>query len=263
MEELAAKTGYSLASISTKIKHLDITDAPPIETPCFRPTERLKVNWQEFFRCANKTKFKSYSNKFLISAQEWQKRCRKSTLERFGGSLLGSVLNNNYLGGILTPDDFLITETGLTRRYLLTAFQAHGPGIVGSMTLSALGFSIPAAIGVSIANPKACVTALCGDGALFMSIAELATIRHLNLPIKILCVADESYGYMKYLQQEAFGGTVGVDFTNPNFKLLAKAFGFRFVAIRQESDLGQLHSCIADRTSPALIVLHQKYKYCE
>lgn len=253
---------YSWWLDRTKIKHLDISDSPAIETLYFQPAEKLCVRLDEFFRLAKEIPpVRSRSALSTLSSRQWQERCRQLTLDRFGDTLLSSVLDQHNLGMLLAPKDALVVETGLTRRYVLTAFRACGPQILGSMSLSALGFSIPASIGISLAKPEARVVALCGDGALLMSSSELATIRHLKLPIKIIVVADESFGYMKYLQQEAFGTHAGVDFTNPDFELLARAFGFSYACVRQKSDIKRIHPLIESPKNPALIVLYQKYRY--
>ncbi|MBI2122323.1 MAG: thiamine pyrophosphate-binding protein [Candidatus Sungbacteria bacterium] len=253
---------YSWWLDRTKIEHIDISDSPPIETLCFQPAEKFRVDWKDFFQLAQeKLPVRSHPTLFRLSSQEWQERCRRMTLDRFGDFLLGDVLNQNNLGAILTSDDIITVETGLTRRYILTVFKSCGPHIIGSGTLSALGFSVPAAIGASIADPNARVVVICGDGALLMNVSELATIRRLKLPVKIIVVADGSYGYMKYLQYEAFGSCVGVDFTNPDFELLARAFGFEYLGVHQETELELVRSLIEDRNNPALIVLYQKYQY--
>src|SRR5207253_10262692 len=57
--------------------------------------------------------------------------------------------------------------------------------------LGAMGFALPAAIGVQLANPDKTVVSISGDGGFQMNIQELATVKRLGLPIKMVVVDNK------------------------------------------------------------------------
>ena len=62
----------------------------------------------------------------------------------------------------------------------------NGQYFLTSGGMGAMGFSLPAGIGASIAFNKNPVVVLVGDGCMQINIQELQTIVRNNLPIKII-----------------------------------------------------------------------------
>lgn len=247
---------------ANKITHINISDHPSVRTYWFNPNEEYIVDYKRFFTLALREIPKNSNPKtFSISSAEWQERELRKLKESSGDHLLGKLLSPDYLGSVLGPEDILIPDTGLNKIYVLTAYRAPGPNVLSASAFSAIGFAVPASIGAQLARPDARVVAVCGDGGFMMTVAELETIRRLNLPIKIIVTVDESYGYIKQRQYEAFGGCVGVDFSNPDFELLARAFGFNYLPIYSEADAAKIVPLMHRKDDPALIVLYQKYRY--
>ena len=65
---------------------------------------------------------------------------------------------------------------------------------------TAMGWALPASIAGGLVNPKSNTFCLVGDGSLMMNIQELATIKHLQLPIKIICFNNLGYSMIKQTQ---------------------------------------------------------------
>lgn len=95
-----------------------------------------------------------------------------------------------------------------------------------------MGFDLPAAEGAAVASGKdiLCVT---GDGSIMMNIQEMQTISHNKLPVKIIVFANDGYEAIRQTNKNFFNGLYigcspdsGISF--PNFKLIAKAFGFGY-----------------------------------
>ena len=95
-----------------------------------------------------------------------------------------------------------------------------------------MGYDIPAAIGAAIAtkNEIICVT---GDGSIMMNLQELQTIKHYNLPIKIVIFANDGYNAFRQTCKNFFDNfyvgcdpTTGVSF--PSFEKVATTFGYEY-----------------------------------
>jgi acetolactate synthase-1/2/3 large subunit len=119
-----------------------------------------------------------------------------------------------------------------------------------------MGFALPAAIGVQLAKPKTTVLCVSGDGGIQMNIQELATVRRLGLPIKIVIVDNKYLGMVRQWQQLFYSRNYAeTDLSdNPNFVEIAKAY--RISARRVEENAMSEHP-IADETNDLLdVFLH-------
>ena len=94
-----------------------------------------------------------------------------------------------------------------------------------------MGFTLPACIGVSFADPQANVIGITGDGSFQFNLQELQTIVHYKLPIKLIVLNNNGYLSIrntkdKFFDSRHFGTSPisGVSF--PSLKKLAKAYNF-------------------------------------
>ncbi|WP_413789060.1 thiamine pyrophosphate-dependent enzyme [Bacillus kandeliae] len=93
-------------------------------------------------------------------------------------------------------------------------------------TSGAMGYGIPAAIGVKCANPNVPVVSLSGDGGAMMTIQELETAVRYQIPILSIIYNNQVYGTIRMHQEMNFPERViGTNLGNVNFVLLAQAMG--------------------------------------
>jgi acetolactate synthase-1/2/3 large subunit len=121
----------------------------------------------------------------------------------------------------------------------------------------AMGSGLPMAIGMAVGTGEP-VAALIGDGALQMSMAELATLGDLKLPVTLLVIVDHAYGILRD-NCEAVGGShsVGVDLWNPDLDQLGTAYGFEVANVRNP---GELADVLANESRhPRLVLVHQEF----
>lgn len=100
-----------------------------------------------------------------------------------------------------------------------------------------MGSALPSAIAAKIASPSKQVIALVGDGGMLMSVGELATAVHYQLPIVIVVVNNQ--GYILEKQKMAMQGLRPLGYTLPslNFSHIAEGFGARGYRIEKSADL--------------------------
>jgi acetolactate synthase-1/2/3 large subunit len=92
-----------------------------------------------------------------------------------------------------------------------------------------MGYGLPAALGAKAAFPKRVVVAVTGDGGFLMSGMELATAVQEKLPVIVILINDHSLTLIKAIQERRYQSRfLGVDLLNPDFRLLAQAFGVRY-----------------------------------
>lgn len=118
------------------------------------------------------------------------------------------------LHDVFGPDSLVVADPGTptpnVASYWPTASGArrvvvprgHGP----------MGYAIPAAIGVAVANPARRVLCLTTEGSLAMSAGDWETAVRLRLPITYVLLDNSSMGWIKMLQHLYEGGRYfGVD----------------------------------------------------
>jgi acetolactate synthase-1/2/3 large subunit len=123
----------------------------------------------------------------------------------------------------------------------------------------AMGYALPAALGAKAAFPSRKVVAVVGDGGLQMSALELATAIQEGLPVVVLLINDECLTLIKATQERQYGRRfIAVDLKNPDFELLARAFGVRYWrADDEEAVESALREALAAEV-PALIEVRIK-----
>lgn len=111
---------------------------------------------------------------------------------------------------------------------------------------SPIFFALPAAIGAKLGRPDRPCLAVCGDGGVLPSLADLATMAQYNIPVVLLIYNNGAYGILS----DAMAATYGIDgamkLTNPDFVRLAHSFGIR--AERAET-IDQLRDVFTKRVS--------------
>ena len=121
---------------------------------------------------------------------------------------------------------------------------------VVSSKLGTMGFSLPAAIAVQLADPARKTIAICGDGGFAMVGMELATAVQHHLPIVVIVINNGVLQNVMAQQAVPFGTTLH----NPDFVALAKAFGAEAEAIDGRTDVDAvLVRALAHREGPFLI----------
>ena len=87
---------------------------------------------------------------------------------------------------------FVITDVGQHQMWAAQRYRKNSPrGFITSGGLGAMGFGLPAAIGVQLANPDACVICISGDGGFQMNLQELATVHRLTGTVVQVNVAQQ------------------------------------------------------------------------
>jgi acetolactate synthase-1/2/3 large subunit len=127
----------------------------------------------------------------------------------------------------LPQDSVIIADVGQHQMWAAQRYRSSSPrGFITSGGLGAMGFALPAAVGVQLAKPETCVLCVSGDGGFQMNIQELATVHRLGLPIKMVIVDNKYLGMVRQWQQLFYARNYAeTDLSdNPDFVEIAKAY---------------------------------------
>jgi 5-guanidino-2-oxopentanoate decarboxylase len=92
-----------------------------------------------------------------------------------------------------------------------------------------LGLAMPAAIGAKLASPETPVVALAGDGGFQFTLQELAVAVELELNLVIMLWNNDALGQIRDDMIARGIKKTGVEMLNPDFKLLAEAYGVHYL----------------------------------
>ncbi len=145
-------------------------------------------------------------------------------------------------------------DVGAFKLVFLQAWQARGPKTVFVANgLSAMGYALPGALAVKLAQPGRPVVAILGDGALLMYAGELATAARLGLPVVILVVVDQALALIRLKQRRQQVPIVGTEFGAVDCAALARAFGLDYLLLEGEESLSAALSQALRSAGPILV----------
>jgi len=134
----------------------------------------------------------------------------------------------------------ILADVGQHQMWSAQCFRASSPrGFITSGGLGAMGFALPAAVGVQLAKPETTVLCVSGDGGFQMNIQELATVHRLALPIKMVIIDNKFLGMVRQWQELFFDRNYAeTDLSdNPDFVEIAKAYKISASLLKEEDFL--------------------------
>jgi acetolactate synthase-1/2/3 large subunit len=110
---------------------------------------------------------------------------------------------------------------------------------INSGGLGTMGFGLPAAMGVQLANAGATVACVTGESSIQMCLQELSTCKQYRLPIKIVNLNNRYMGMVRQWQQFFHGNRYSESYMDalPDFVRLAEAYGHRGVLVERPADV--------------------------
>ena len=123
-------------------------------------------------------------------------------------------------------------------------------------TCGAMGYAVPAAVAASIVFPGRQAVAFVGDGGFLMTGQEIATAMHHGVAPIILVFDNGMYGTIRMYQERAYPERIsGTALTNPDFCLLAEAYGAHGETVIRTEDFAPAFRRALESGKPAVIAL--------
>jgi benzoylformate decarboxylase len=117
-----------------------------------------------------------------------------------------------------------------------------------------LGFGLPAAVGVALADPGRPVVAVLGDGAVQYGVAGLWTAMQCELPITFVVLRNGGYGALRsFVTQLGVADAPGLDLPDLDAVQIAAGYGLPAQRITSGEELAAALACTASTRGPRLI----------
>ena len=137
-------------------------------------------------------------------------------------------------------DTFITTEVGQHQMWAAQHYKFDKPNRwMTSGGLGTMGYGLPAAVGVQIANPNKLVIDIAGEASVLMTLQEMSTAVQYSLPIKIFILNNEYMGMVRQWQELLHDKNYSESYTAalPDFVKLAEAYGCVGIRATNPSEL--------------------------
>jgi len=212
---------YSILTPDKKLVHIDID----FETlgKVYAPEVGIVADAKEALKAMEKISVNA-------SWSAWGKERRKAYTEVSNLDIKeGDPINKQIIDVLAKklPDEaILTTDAGNFAGWLHAFYSFKEKGTFVGPTSGAMGYGMPAALGVKQAFPDKTVVSLSGDGGFMMTIQELETAGRYNIPVICLVFNNNMYGTIRMHQELHYPGRViATDLEEISFSDFAKSLG--------------------------------------
>ena len=137
-------------------------------------------------------------------------------------------------------DAFITTEVGQHQMWAAQHYKFNKPNRwMTSGGLGTMGYGLPAAIGVQVANPDKLVIDIAGEASVLMTMQEMSTAAQYKLPIKIFILNNQWMGMVRQWQELLHEKNYSESYTAalPDFVKLAEAYGCVGIRAKKPEEL--------------------------
>ncbi|MBX3639226.1 MAG: acetolactate synthase 3 catalytic subunit [Nitrosomonas sp.] len=137
-------------------------------------------------------------------------------------------------------DAFVTSDVGQHQMWAAQFYKFDKPRRwINSGGLGTMGFGMPAAMGVQLANPRAKVACVTGEASIQMCIQELSTCKQYKLPLKIVNLNNRYMGMVRQWQEFFHGNRYSESYMDalPDFIKLAESYGHVGMRIERPEDI--------------------------
>jgi len=243
-------TDVSAFAPNAQLIRIDIDDHE-LSNTIKKGETKIQANLSQLLRYFNNYSFNVSGN------TDWIDKCHKIKDLLVG---VDNLLPNEYVKDIskmLPVGVNVTTDVGQNQVWVAQSFDIKaGQRILFSGGHGAMGYSLPAAIGVFIATKKP-VYCFAGDGGFQMNIQELQAIVDYKMPIKIFVMNNKSLGMIKQFQEMFFESNFAMTdakqgYKSPDFVKIAKAYGLDGIRVSSLRGMDKLYSSISN-SDPILV----------
>ncbi|MGB9132126.1 MAG: thiamine pyrophosphate-dependent enzyme, partial [Methanosarcina sp.] len=142
---------------------------------------------------------------------------------------------------VLGREDIITLDNGIYKLWFSRLYKTYAPNtVILDNALASMGAGLSAGITAKLLHPERRVLAICGDGGFMMNCQELETAVRYGIPVVILILNDNAFGFIKWKQKKMHFADFGLDYGNPDFSLFAKSFGAAGIKVKEGDDLADV-----------------------
>jgi benzoylformate decarboxylase len=158
------------------------------------------------------------------------------------------------LGRTMPPEAIIVEEAPSHRPAMQERLPMRSFGRFYTMASGSLGYSLPASVGFSLADPSRRVICLIGDGSMMYSVQALWTAVQHKLPLTVVVINNGGYGAMRAFSRVLkVKNAPGIDLPGLDFVRLATGMGCPGVRVTKADQLESTLAPIFEAGGPHLV----------
>jgi len=235
------QTGYNFEGFAKQAYkiHVDI-DENELNKPTLFTDLKIHSDAKEFLGLLNSQNLPQTNKEWLNKCFEWSCEPRVLPKHRNKTEYASHYAFIEKLSEVMPPDYHIVTSDGSANVVTMQVMDLHGnQRLITNTGCAPMGYGLPAALGAATHDKIVCIE---GDGSLHLNIHELQTMKHYNLPIKLILLNNDGYTSIKISQKAFFNGRFvaseknsGVSF--PNFEKVIKAYDLPYYSIKNNQNI--------------------------
>ena len=226
-----------------KVIHVDvdptsISKTVPVAIPIVGSAESVLDEFLSLLEDENLAKSQSDLTDWWKQIEQW-KAVKCLDFDRHSGVIKPQqVIETIYR--LTQGNAYMASDVGQHQMFAALHYPFDKPRRwINSGGLGTMGFGLPAALGVKLADPKATVVCITGDGSIQMNIQELSTAKQYDIPVVVICLNNHFLGMVKQWQDLIYSGRHSQTYMNslPDFVKLAEAYDHVGIQIAKPEEL--------------------------
>ncbi len=147
----------------------------------------------------------------------------------------------SHVREVLSHEDILTLDNGIYKLWFSRLYRTYKPNtFLLDNALATMGAGLPSAIAAKMVRPDRNVLAVVGDGGFMMNSRELETALRYKVPLVILLLNDNAFGFIKWEQQAKGFKNFGLEYGNPDFVKYAESYGAVGMRVSKGDNLSEM-----------------------
>jgi len=230
------QTGYNFEGFAKQAYkiHVDV-DQSELDKPTLFTDLKIYSDARLFLSNLLDHPLPSTSPEWLEECSKWASAPKVLDRHRSNKDYVSHYAFIETLSKVKPKNMHIVTSDGSANVVTMQVMDLEGEQrLITNTGCAPMGYGLPAALGASTHHEVICIE---GDGSLHLNVHELQTMKHYNLPIKLILLNNDGYTSIKISQKTFFNGKFvaseknsGVSF--PNFEKLIKAYDLPYLSIK-------------------------------
>ena len=235
------QTGYNFAGFAKQAYkvHVDIDEAE-LDKPTLLTDLEIHSDAKLFLSKLNESELPVASADWINQCDDLNKAPKVLQRHRDKTEYTSHYAFIEELSKVMPQDHHIITSDGSANVVTMQVMDLKGDQrLITNTGCAPMGYGLPAALGAATHHKIICLE---GDGSLHLNIQELQTMKHYNLPIKLILLNNDGYLSIKVSQKTFFNGRYvasekgsGVSF--PNFEKVIGAYELPYMSIQNNQTI--------------------------
>jgi len=239
------QTGYNFKGFAKQAYkvHVDI-DINELNKPTLFTDKKIHADAKDFLSKLLDNNLPVTNDTWITDCNHWKINSnRVLQRHRDNENFVSHYAFIEELSKIIPETYHIVTSDGSANVVTMQVMDLKGDQrLITNTGCAPMGYGLPAAVGASVHHDIVCIE---GDGSLHLNVHELQTMKHYNLPIKLIIFNNDGYTSIKISQKTFFNGRYvasekgsGVSF--PNYEKLINAYDLKYFKITSNSECNKV-----------------------